>query len=751
MDGVELTGLQKKREGQPLAPLTPEQMAAFRTSVETFATEVVDAGVHFHAPPFSLPDKPTPENLAEALTFVFYKFAGLRGPRLSLAWRLVSAFATGKPDLALLKETGERIAADFDRGIGNTNDDGYHNAQHAFEVLCCAHTLALIKSRSGAPLSPENRLLLLIAALIHDWHHDGSPPNIGKPANYFEQENRALAASEPYFSGLNADQITRLSLMVRTTDISGPHAFAMKVLDWHNHHLRGDGQDDPPPPTPPEGIAPIADLLSATEIETGEMAAMLRDANALPAVGLTPDYAAVCSQRLSEEWAQPVTHDEFMTFIEQALSRPYRSTDKANLMPGAEPDQVIAFASTAGDFFTPNMSDVVEGHAALMEEMGTSRQRSSDSTIDLSAFQEARDDMGGPAAPTVTLEAIADLRASLASAGFFDAPPFTLTLRSVEKLIPGTPQDLLHRINLAEHTDDALQRLHTIGGPLVSAVIAHLFDTIGLRIDDPVYRAAAGIAREIDQGIGAGTVDDLPDGEVNPYHNRKHMLDIVLLSDLLGQRASQRAAPASSPLARGLLLLAALVCHWHHTGKGNRINGEYRTFYLQDRALECSRTHTAEMSKELRQSLEILVRSTDPRDAYNFSRAAYAFQVGLGARPEIPGGCESLTRLLGDPALCTLSARLNDILYVPFVGLGSAYSARSIVQLGREIGQVIDFNFVRTHLVAPMLSRPLYPGEHPHPALLVHRTKVASFTSAEAQAIFNPALQALLVAAARKA
>ncbi len=90
------------------------------------------------------------------------------------------------------------------------------------------------------------------------------------------------------------------------------------------------------------------------------------------------------------------------------------------------------------------------------------------------------------------------------------------------------------------------------------------------------------------------------------------------------------------------------------------------------------------------------------------------------------------------------------MLYIPFAGLGSAYSARSMVQLGREIGQVIDFNFVRKHLITPMLSRPLYPGEHPHPALLVSRTRVASFTSAEAQAIFNPAMQALLVAQARK-
>jgi hypothetical protein len=748
MDGIELTGLQTGRDNQTPAPLAPADLPAFRAEVEAFAAEAVGAGIHFHEPPFVLAEDPTPAALAEALTFVFYKIAGIDGPRLSLAWRLVSAFAASKPELAALKAAGELIAADFDRGLGNLNDSGYHNSQHTFEVLYAAHTLILLKARSGKALSPEARLTLLLAALIHDWHHDGSE----HPDGYFHLENLALTAARPYLADLTPAQLQRIELIVRATDSSGPHGFARQIYEANLRRLSDAGlEDEPSLPALPDGMDALAELLKSEQAEAAELAVLLGDASLLPAAGLTPDYAAVHSQRLRDEWAHPVGHGDFVRFVARSLSRPPRPTDSPDLLPGLSSGHVLAFSSEAGSFFTGTIQDVMEGHEALLREMGEADNRPTTGSIDLSAFQAAQADITrSPGLPLVSLEDVAAVRANLEQAGFFEAPPFTLTMKSMEKLVPGTAQDLMHRINLADHTDEALQRLHVIPGPVLSAVIAQLFDTIGLRIDDPVYRAAASIAREIDQGLGIGTADDLPDGEPNPYHNHKHIIDIVLLCDLLGQRATQRAAPASSPLARALLVLAALVCHWHHTGKGNRVDGEYRMFYLQDRALGFSRPHTGDMSKELRQSLEILVRTTDPREAYSFSRAAYAFHVGLGARPDIPAGCESLARLLGDPALCTLAARLNDVLYIPFAGLGSAYSARSMVQLGREIGQVIDFNFVRKHLITPMLSRPLYPGEHPHPALLVSRTRVASFTSAEAQAIFNPAMQALLVAQARK-
>ena len=153
------------------------------------------------------------------------------------------------------------------------------------------------------------------------------------------------------------------------------------------------------------------------------------------------------------------------------------------------------------------------------------------------------------------------------------------------------------------------------------------------------------------------------------------MIDVVMIAHALGQRAAQRGAPASSPMARGLLVLAGLICQWHHTGSGNKIDNVYRHFYLQDRALEYAEPWLGDLSKDLRGALQILVRTTDPREPFAFTRLAYNFHIGLLERPDIPPSCEPLARLLGDPALCTLSARLNDALFVPFVGLTQAYSA----------------------------------------------------------------------------
>lgn len=755
MDGIELSRLQQLDASGKIAPLAPEDLPRFRAEIETFAATLADSGIAFADMPFELPDAPDPQELGEALANLFFKLNEIEGPKLSLIWRIVTDFATDYPSLMPLKDAGELIAADYDRGLAAGTRNAYHNREHAAETLICAHVLALLDLRQETPLSAEERLLLLFCALIYDWNHDGSEEN----GVYFRVEKRALETAKPYMAHVTPGQLLRTDLIVRASDLSGPHTFARQAVAWQRilARMNPDAQRPTPPPTPP-GMEILATLFQPQHAATAEIAAMLRDADLLPLAGLTADYAAVQTSRLRDEWARPFAQAEYTGLLVNAMARPRTPRDERPILNGEPDNQIIVFGSRMGAFFNPNIPHVVNGHARLMQEMGeepTEEEQQEAATtpeeepgIDLSMFEEAKTEAESiaPPDPGITPEAIEAVRSSLSSAGFFDMPPFTMTMKSMEKLIGGTSSELMQRISLAENTADTLQRLHGVPGPIVSAVIAQLFDTIGLRVDDAVYRAAAAIAKEIDEGHGAGTADDIDGGERNPYHNNAHILDMVLLCDLLGQRASMRKAPASSPLARGLLLLAALVCNWHHTGKGNTVDGAYRHFYLQDRALAFAEPHLGQMSKELRQSLTILVRSTDPREPYSFCRAAYAFHVGLGPRPEVAANCESLSRVLGDPALCTLVARLNDVVFVPFAGLSPAYSARAMVQLGREIGTPIDFDFVRKNLISPMLSRPPYPGETPPAALMVGKNRIASFTSAEGQAIFNPAMHALLLA-----
>lgn len=752
-DGIELSILQQLGQDSKIAPLAPESLPAFREAVDSYGQQLAATGVSWGAPPFALNEEKDPQQQAEALTDFFYKLEKYDGPKLSLLWQKTASFAKDRRDLHPLYEAGERVAADFDRGLGEREGNSFHTRQHAAEVLLCAHQLLLIDQQQEQPLSSESRLLLLFCALIHDWHHDGAEHN----GSYFRLEKKALEAARPYLLGVTPTQLLSIDLMVRTSDLSGPHLYARQALAYQRIAARSETRPSTPPA--PQGMEILASMFRPDQATACELAAMLRDADMMPLVGLTADYAALCSSRLSDEWARPLSHADYMEALANAMGRPRTPHDRPLLT--AEPeDKVITFASRAASLFNTLLPEVLNGHARLMLEMGQEAVAEEgliqeeppveeEASIDLSVFDEqktsAENELPKPTT-TFALEEVEKLRQLLKGSGYFDAPPFTLTVKGMDKLLGAKPaSEMMQRISLAEQTADTLQRLHGVAGPLLSAVVCQLFETIGLRVDDAVYKAAAAIAREIDQGRGAGTLDDVPGGERNPYHNNFHILDMVLLCDILGQRATQRRAPASSPLARGLLILAALITHWHNTGRGNKVEGSYHYFYLQDRALMFAEPHLADMSKELKQSLSILVRSTDPREPYSFSRAAYAFHVGLGPRPDVPPVCESFTRLLGDPVLCTLVARLNDAVFVPFVGLGRAYSGRALVQLGREIGMPIDFNFARKSLIGPLLSRPPYQGEQPPAALLVGKNRVASFTSAEAQAIFNPALHALLL------
>lgn len=751
MEGIELSRLQQLDASGKINPLAKEDLPRFRTEIETFAATLAEGGFSFSDMPFELPDAPDPQELGEAAANLFFRLNDIEGPKLSLIWRIITDFATDHPALMPLKDAGELIAADYDRGLHAGTRNAYHNRNHAVETLVCAHILSELDQRQETPLAPEDRMLLLISALIHDWNHDGSEDN----GVFFRLEKRALEAARPYLTHVTPGQLLRIDLIVRASDLSGPHVFARQAVAWQRILARMNPDETrPTPPPTPSGMEILSTLFQPQHATTAEIAAMLRDADLLPMAGLTPDYAAVQSSRLRDEWARPFAQAEYIAVLVNALSRPRTPRDERPQLTGEPVDQIILFGSRMGQFFNANILTVINGHARLMLDMGEEHVPEEEAVpveeqgVDLSIFEEAKTEIATlePAPSGVTLESIDGVRKALAAGGFFGMPPFTMVMKNMDKLVGGQTSELMQRISLAENTADTLQRLHGVPGPILSAVIAQLFDTIGLRVDDAVYRAAAAIAKEIDEGHGAGTLDDAEGGERNPYHNSAHILDMVLLCDLLGQRATSRKAPASSPLARGLLLLAALICHWHHTGKGNKVDGVYHHFHLQDRALAFAEPHLGEMSKELRQSLTIMVRSTDAREPYSFCRAAYAFHVGLGPRPDIAANCESLSRLLGDPALCTLVARLNDVVFVPFAGLSAAYSARAMVQMGREIGMPIDFDFVRKNLIGPMLSRPPYPGETPPIALMAGKNRVASFTSAEAQAIFNPAMHALLLA-----
>jgi len=735
--GIALGSLRTPEE-EPL-PLKPDELPAFQAEVEAFAQR---CGLNFTQPPFILSDELDPQSFAAQIAETMYNFTRTEGPLLSLLWREFTKDST--PATEGLRATGEAIAADYDRGIGAGRSNAFHNPQHVAEVMLGVHALLLLAGQGENKVPPETRLTLMMAALVQDWHHDGTT-NAGLP---FRLENRALMRARPYFVAgkLEPALIRKIDLLVRATDTAGPHEFARAALDWHIARLTTGDENLPPPEVPP-GYEALAPLLDVEEAETAEMSAQLRDADVLTQAGLTPDYAMLQNARLQDEWALPITPEEYREFLNVVLGRERLPTDEAQPQPYEDEGRIVGFASPDGQFFNSNIPLVAAGVLSHQEEVvaevAAAEAVVEEQGIDFSMLSEATETAAAELPPLYPPEEIEALRKTLHESGYFDSPPFSLTAKAGDKALPSvTPV----KFSLTETTTDSIMRLHGVAGPVVSAVTAQVFSVVGLDPKSPLIKAAMGIAREIDLGHGVGTKDDIAGGEPNPYHNKNHTLDLLLLSHLLGLRASQRGSTASTAFPWGLLLLAALICHWHHTGGGNKVDGQYRNFYLQDRALDFAMPHLESMSTDLVMALQALVRATDPRDPLIFSRAAYNFHIGLGPEPEVPVGCEPLARLLSDPALTTVATRLNDAIYAPFVGLNPAYSARAMVQMGREIGVPIDFEFVRKNLILPMLSRPLLPGETPPQALMLAHNRVASFTSAEAQALFNPSLHILLLA-----
>lgn len=209
---------------------------------------------------------------------------------------------TGLEADAPLRIAGLAIASDMDAGRGAGDTLPYHNRQHFCEVMLAAHYIAL---RADVP--KEDRARLLVAALIHDFGHDGGT-NLGA---LFKLERQALQLATPYLAraGVSAQSMQYIGAAVLATDVvSGlPRARA-----WYRFHFQGQAR--------PEGDEPAAELgVFATCPECSRTAVLLAEADALGSVGLTPGYAHIQQQRLAREWGRPLGPAEQFHYLDEVF------------------------------------------------------------------------------------------------------------------------------------------------------------------------------------------------------------------------------------------------------------------------------------------------------------------------------------------------------------------------------------------------------------------------------------------------
>lgn len=235
--------------------------------------------------------------LAAELLLLFEQVAS-RPDKLQWVHRELLADLAGPTDPALARACAA-VAAVVDADPAAFDRHAYHNRQHYCEVALTAYGLCLLEG-----LDVASTQLVLLAALIHDVVHAGSP----QPA--FIQERASVESLRPQLqaAGLAAAQMDRLMALVLATEPTRGTGFMAAA--WR-------GSRPPAPADAPELAALLADPALA------RLARIVCEADVLPSMGLGAAHAQRVQQRLAREWGRPLGRRDKLTFVEGVLRQGY--------------------------------------------------------------------------------------------------------------------------------------------------------------------------------------------------------------------------------------------------------------------------------------------------------------------------------------------------------------------------------------------------------------------------------------------
>ncbi|KPK04029.1 MAG: hypothetical protein AMJ64_14515 [Betaproteobacteria bacterium SG8_39] len=280
----------------------------------------------FGRPPFVVLHALHPSQVGAELVACFARL-GARDDRLEHAHGLASK-SLGLPESTPLVRAGRAIARDIDQGVGAGVAAGYHNSQHFLEVMLTALYLARL-----ARLGAHRAARVVTAALMHDFHHDGSHGT----ASPFRLERLAAREAQRYLdaAGVDDEECQRLQALVLATDPSAGVPFARAC--WAQHTSGGA-----PVPLHPELPLPLGRM--RLEPDLAQEAVLLAEADVLPSIGLTVEHAEQLHARLATEWNTTLGRDDKLRFIDRMISE-------------------ISMAS----FFVPNIQAVKQAYAGVAD------------------------------------------------------------------------------------------------------------------------------------------------------------------------------------------------------------------------------------------------------------------------------------------------------------------------------------------------------------------------------------------------
>lgn len=285
-----------------------------------------------------------------------------------------AALAVGVAQDHPLFAAGMRVAAKIDAGHGDGAGNGYHNRGHFRDVVQCAQVLARLNNDLPTPehrLDGDDLAVLMMAALIHDYGHDGvgNRDRFGR-MQHFRLERMAV---DGVMGDMRAAQVPeamqeRVRVVVLTTDINGPAHYARAI---HRAQFRGGRM-----PLDSEASAVIREPLAGLrdDLATSHVASLMRVADILPSAGLSEDHQWVMSDMLSAELGAMQGKPDFRLglggaryFIEEVVGTD--GIPVPGMLKGTP-----TFENQAGRVFDPNLVALYRAVLAEIDAADTTAQ-----------------------------------------------------------------------------------------------------------------------------------------------------------------------------------------------------------------------------------------------------------------------------------------------------------------------------------------------------------------------------------------
>jgi hypothetical protein len=250
--------------------------------------------------PFRLTSEMSANDAGIAIAQSIEYFSSLANP-LSTAFAIAMQVAEVSIDDPL-HMAGAALAHDIDAGIGAGNGNAYHNKIHFLEVLLCITAIAAI-----ADMSAHEKALLYVAAIAHDFHHDGQP-NL-QP---YRLELSAVKNMQTYLEQnmVSKSDMQALAALVLSTETHTGVAYARAC---YRRHYRNDLVISS---LPVDGKLTLLESNRRLSL----MAVALAEADIIPSIGLTVQLAKVTAARLEQEWGKPMGSQSKIEFIDDFAS-----------------------------------------------------------------------------------------------------------------------------------------------------------------------------------------------------------------------------------------------------------------------------------------------------------------------------------------------------------------------------------------------------------------------------------------------